>query len=279
MAEKTAQGEEEPVEEEQPEPVSTDSLFTDMEEEEEEPSPDVPGEGQKSTSSNEDAEARLLDTQKWGNEQSEALAQARATIEEMQGKLTEQEAVEDTKKLDDFKDQIAAVFDDDDYFENPADAHKKALDVILEAVNSKIPTVDQISNMVGDSTRREVWVSQEKSFISDNEDYEETVSPEFVSAMQGNQGFQSYFETHGQTPEVLYGIAKKWHGLNRMFDDADNAYSPDNGQAPGKKKSTNPINTGDIPSSMPPPDDSTAPAQGMNDYIFNELAATKGKRK
>jgi hypothetical protein len=64
-----------------------------------------------------------------------------------------------------------------------------------------------------------------------------------------------------------------------MFDDADNAYSPDNGQAPGKKKSTNPINTGDIPSSMPPPDDSTAPAQGMNDYIFSELAATKGKRK
>jgi hypothetical protein len=141
MAEKTAQVEEPPVEDEQPEPVSTDSLFTDIEEEEEVTSPDVPGEDQKSTSSNEDAEARLLDTQKWGNEQSEALAQARATIEDMQGKLTEQEAVEDTKKLDNFKDQIAAVFDDENYFENPSDAHKKALDLILEAVNSKIQLV------------------------------------------------------------------------------------------------------------------------------------------
>ena len=116
--------------------------------------------------------------------------------------------------------------------------------------------------------------------MSDTPDYESYVNDVFVDHMAQNANLRAVWEEKGQTPQVLYNMAKQFHAFDDYMKDPDSYYqtmaSEDGPPPPPPSRSQG--NTGDIPSAPPPPGEAPRSTQGMNQYLFSE-AEKKRKSK
>ena len=220
-------------------------------------------------------EQRLKDTQNWGHKQSEAATAAQRENEELRKQLEDLTQAEQTAKLDTVKEEVNSLLSSDTYFDDPLEAQRKLFDIVIDAFRDSIPTADRIQNIASESTRREIWQSQERSFIADQSDYEEVVSEQFVSTISADAGMRAAWEERGSTPQALYEIAQRYQATQEMLRDPDGHYKSAASPTHGARSS---INTGDTPSAAHPPGSEQTVGQGMNAYLFDELAKRrKGK--
>ena len=247
-------------------------------EEEEAPKGKAPNESQEEP--DVDIEQRLKDTQNWGHEQSQQLAAANRELESFRAQATEEQQKQQAAHLDGIKERVSGILDADTYYDDPVAAQKEVISALLEAFHGSLPTDEHIRTIVADQTRRDMWGENEKTFMSDTPDYESYVNDVFVDHMAQNANLRSVWEEKGQTPQVLYDMAKQFHAFDDYMKDPDSYYqtmaSEDGPPPPPPSRSQG--NTGDIPSAPPPPGEAPRSTQGMNQYLFSE-ADKKRKSK
>lgn len=237
-------------------PAEEEAVPVIPEEKKEEPAPDAAS-----------LQKQLADTQRWGNESSQKLAEATKSLAELRDGKAEEER---SKVNEERKVKALAHLKDDAYFEDPQAAVAAAIEELIKIIPGESPVMD-LDDIVSRKVAEAQFTQAEQTFMVDTPDYLEKVNDNFVEFLQADSSWYKAWRDRGGNPPALYDLAKRWEGVQAMLT------NPDGYVGDAVNEGDERFDTGSQPSQPPPPGSEAEPSagSGMNAFMFNELGRAK----